>query len=365
MGMETSATGPRPTDPGIERQVVAHVASTKGVVQNADVDAHFGLDRVTVGSGAAQDGSSDESVVLSPQAKELLHQAEVQHHVRHGVREAAKSAEKVVEHESKHEEGVKEASEVVQHAHEGQQGVREIHHGIKERVQARAAESPHVGVKAESGALGKDVAKTVPARMTVNSNGANQTGRSTVVLDDGTRITMNSKDASAFGSRLTKVGRVAVPVAGTVAGVAQVVEGARLVKTDPVNGSGKMVTGGTLAGASSSTLIKGAARLAAPLAAVAVGAEGALDVYNGSKNHDREKESVGGAKIIASGLMTTGLVSAQPEVVAAGGVVYAGASLYEHRQTIAKGAKYVANTATSAANTATSAAKDYVNEVFR
>lgn len=102
--------------------------------------------------------------------------------------------------------------------------------------------------------------------------------------------------------------------------------------------------------------------------AVAV-AEGAFQVREGLKEDDKAKAGRGAAKSLAGGMMLAGTVTGNPLLVGAGGLTYAGVSIYENREKIgraaATSAKFVSSAAESvkdrAVETATERARTVAN----
>ena len=94
--------------------------------------------------------------------------------------------------------------------------------------------------------------------------------------------------------------------------------------------------------------------------AVAV-AEGGFQVYDGFKEGDKAKAGRGAAKSVAGGLMIAGAATGNPVLAAAGGLTYAGVSIYENREAIGNAAKtsakFVGNTTKTAVTNNVKAAK--------
>ena len=90
-------------------------------------------------------------------------------------------------------------------------------------------------------------------------------------------------------------------------------------------------------------------------------AEGGFQAYDGFKEGDKAKAGRGAAKSIAGGMMLAGAATGNPVLAAAGGLTYAGVSIYENREAIGKaaktGAKFVGNVAQDAVQTQVKAVK--------
>lgn len=81
-------------------------------------------------------------------------------------------------------------------------------------------------------------------------------------------------------------------------------------------------------------------------------AEGGFQVRDGLQQDDKAKAGRGAAKSLAGGMMLAGTVTGNPLLVGAGGLTYAGVSIYENREKIgratATAAKFVGNAAKNA-----------------
>ena len=90
-------------------------------------------------------------------------------------------------------------------------------------------------------------------------------------------------------------------------------------------------------------------------------AEGGFQAYDGFKEGDKAKAGRGAAKSIAGGMMIAGAATGNPVLAAAGGLTYAGVSIYENRKAIGNaaktGAKFVGNAAKDAVQTQLKAVK--------
>ena len=90
-------------------------------------------------------------------------------------------------------------------------------------------------------------------------------------------------------------------------------------------------------------------------------AEGGFQVFDGIKEGDKAKAGRGAAKSVAGGLMVAGAATGNPVLAAAGGLTYAGVTIYENREAIGNaaktGAKFVGNAAKKTVETQVKTAK--------
>lgn len=96
-------------------------------------------------------------------------------------------------------------------------------------------------------------------------------------------------------------------------------------------------------------------------------AEGGFQVREGLKEDDKAKAGRGAAKSLAGGMMLAGTVTGNPLLVGAGGLTYAGVSIYENREKIgraaATSAKFVGNAAEAIKDKAVDTATEQVRTV--
>jgi hypothetical protein len=164
---------------------------------------------------------------------------------------------------------------------------------------------------------------------------------------------------------------VASSVPGVVQGINQIANGHIVQGGANVVGNGSSVGAGAATTATGFNLVGDAGTVSAlgtaagGLGGVSAVADGGLNVYQGVSSGNAGQVATGGVSTVAGGLMIGGAATGDPIMVAAGGALYGGNTIWQNRQAIgsavSSGATAVANVASTGFNTATGAVSSGVD----